>query len=166
MVFVRAKTIKGRRYAYLAKNSWKKGKVVQTTKKYLGPIITLPSPSSEPVDVELDPSLSNHTNITRCVISELLRHGFVLSPRSQNVLHRNNSLKVNLRTSTITYNDKPVVIEINGRYLYNRLLSSLLSFQESDDDSQPGSVLAKAFSDAGINIHPSTFVKLYQFIYT
>ena len=49
-MFVRAKTIKGKKYGYLVQNVWKKNKVSQKVKKYLGPIINLESNySSEPL---------------------------------------------------------------------------------------------------------------------
>ena len=38
-MFVRAKTIKNKKYGYLVENIWKNGKVKQKTKKYLGKIV-------------------------------------------------------------------------------------------------------------------------------
>jgi hypothetical protein len=40
-MFIRAKSVKGKKYAYLVENIWKKGKVKQVVKKYIGKIVSL-----------------------------------------------------------------------------------------------------------------------------
>ncbi|MCF7798738.1 hypothetical protein K9M74_02440 [Candidatus Woesearchaeota archaeon] len=161
-MFVRAKKVKEKQYAYLVENDWVKGKVKQKVKNYLGRIIQVP-PINELVIVSpIDFSLSKKDCIRQLITAEFLKRGFSLKG---NFLI-NEDIKISLNTGKITADKKNVVLLINERYLYYQLLDNLLDFfaPESEEDTK-GEKLATAFSDAGIAIASEHFIALYKKIY-
>lgn len=163
-MFVRAKNIKGNKYAYLVQNVWKKNKVSQKVKKYLGPIITINSDfNSLPKEAE-DYDWTKPTKlIFREIMADMfLRLGFEL----KNWRLIKEDLIVNLATCKITKDGKDVVLLINGRYLYGRDLCYLQNFFKTEEDEyNKGQKLAQTFSDLGIYVHPDVFIMLYKRIY-
>lgn len=163
-MFVRAKTIKGQKYAYLVKNVWKKGKVKQVTKKYLGRIIFLPdtNPSFSPISVDFSSSLKD------CMVSllknEFFSRGFSAHSRQNAVVFED--IIINFSTFKITNDGKNVVLFLNNRYFYPELIRDFVTFyQPESEDDVPGQRLAQAFSDAGVSISKENFVLLYKKIY-
>lgn len=163
-MFVRAKVIKGQKYAYLVKNVWKKGRVKQETKKYLGRILNIPDSDSsfDSFDVDFSSSLKD------CMISlikkEFFSRGFINHSRQKAIVF--NNIIINFSTQKIIKDDKNVVLFINKRYFYSGLLKNLLNFyQPESSEDVPGQKLAQLFSDAGISISKSDFVNLYKKIY-
>lgn len=161
MVFVRAKMVKGKKYAYLVQNVWKKGKVNQVVKKYMGKIITLPERKEVFVTIDFDLPLKKV--LQALVAQEFLARGFV---QTRGEVYIWEKVKVNLTKGIIKEEEKSVTLFLNGRYLYPRLLRDILDFfaPESDDDIK-GKKLAQAFSDAGISISQENFIALYKKIY-
>lgn len=163
-MFVRAKTIKGQKYGYLVKNVWKKGKVRQETKKYLGKIVLIPDPnySFTPLEVNFSSSLKDCMIIL--IKNEFYSRGFSNHTRQNAVVFEN--IIINFSSNKITCDDKNVVLFLNNRYFYSETLKALLNFYqpESEDDIK-GQHLAQAFSDAGISISKDDFVNLYKKIY-
>lgn len=161
-MFVRAKKVKGRFYAYLVSNEWKDNKVSQTVKRYLGPVRSLHEPADSDMFFSLDTSRSSRACLRDCIAQEFLIRDFV---RKKNKL-TDSLITIDLVEGTISEGSKKVVVFLNGRYLHDGLLRRLLSFNEPDSDSEtPGRPLAEAFSDAGIRIHPQVFVQLYRKLY-
>lgn len=161
-MFIRAKLVKGKKYAYIVENVWKKGKVKQIVKKYVGKIISLNEPSIS-IPITIDFSLKLKQIMQQIISIELLSRGFI---QGRGETYQWNDIKVNLSSGTIKQEDKSVVLFLNGRYLYGKLLRDLLDFfaPESKDDVK-GKKLAQAFSDAGINISQEIFIQLYKKIY-
>jgi len=167
-MFVRAKSIKGQKYAYLVNNKWVKGKVKQETKKYLGKIINLDELNKTFFDqtqnINIDFSLQLKEIMKEIIKKEFFKSGFKNHKR-QNAIFFENIL-INFSTFKIQENSTNVVLMINKRYFYSGLLRELINFYkpESSEDI-PGQKLAKTFSDAGINISKEDFVNLYKKIY-
>ena len=161
-MFVRAKTVKGKKYAYLVRNKWKKGKVKQEIVKYLGKIVEIPDPNTDFEFYEVDFS-KNKLSCFRDIISkEFLSRGFI---RKRNKLVYED-LIIDLVSGKIFQKDQAVVLLLNGRYFYRSILNSLLDFfQPESDEERKGERLAKAFSDAGIAVLKEDFVNLYRKIY-
>ncbi|MGE0793576.1 MAG: hypothetical protein AB7V77_05355 [Candidatus Woesearchaeota archaeon] len=163
-MFVRAKTIKDKKYAYLVENIWKKKKVCQKVKKYLGKIVILEdvylneAKSFEEYDWNLPTKL-----IIRDIISdEFERRGFL----RKNLKLIKDNLIINLSTCKIQEKNADVVLFLNGIYLYGKLLNQLENFNESElEDETKGLRLAKIFSDCGISINQQVFIHLYKKIY-
>ncbi len=161
-MFVRAKAVKNKQYAYLVENSWVKGRVRQKVKKYLGKILVLDDARDVDGLLEIDSSLSKKEYISQIICLEFFKRGFLLE---NNVLI-NDSINIFLLTGDITFQGKKVVLFMNGRYLYKDILESLLDFfQPEAKDDVKGKKLASAFSDAGISIAPEHFIALYKKIY-
>ena len=165
-MFVRAKTIKGQKYAYLVKNTWVKGKVKQTTKKYLGKIFDLNSffdPSVVRCEVDFSDSLENI--FRSLIVRELESFGFVFDGKRKLVHDSGLIVKLN-KKSTFIFSNKPIVLFFNNRYVYPKLFDLLLSFYEPEtDNDKRGEKLAFRLRDAGINISQEEFVSLYKKIY-
>jgi hypothetical protein len=161
-MFVRAKTIKGKKYAYLVKNQWKKGKVKQQVKKYLGPIISISEKTTTTNLIKIDFSEQSKECIRNIISNEFILRGFI---RKQARLLFDD-LIVSFATNKITKNNINCVLFINDRYLYGELLDDLQNFfaPESTED-RPGKKLAQTFSDAGIPISQEEFINLYKKIY-
>lgn len=164
MSFVRAKTVKGKKYAYLVENVWNKGKVKQQVKKYLGRIFILPEFNSSFTNfnyINFDHSLREC--MQNIVANALLPYGF--SQKGKQLFF--DSLCVNLSRFKIkTSEGKNAVLFLNNRYLYGGQLRSIIDFfaPEAEDDIK-GKRLAEVFSDAGITIQTDDFIQLYKKIY-
>jgi hypothetical protein len=163
-MFVRAKTIKGQKYGYLVKNNWKKGKVKQETKKYLGRIIPVLKPNNSFIPFKLDFSSSLKECMINLIKNEFCSRGFIKHSR-QNAIVFEDTI-INFSTNKIIKHKKNVVLFINNRYFYSDLLKELILFYnpESSEDVK-GQKLAQAFSDTGISIQKEDFVNLYKKAY-
>ncbi len=165
-MFVRAKKIKDSKYAYLVQNIWKGKKVSQKVKKYLGKIVFMDDDySSDFKNVEnYDWKLPLKLLFRELISEEFLRRGFI----KKNWSLIKGDLKINLSTGKITKNGVNVVLFINGRYLYDKLILNIQNFyqKDSDDEIEKGRFLAQLFSDAGINISKDVFIQLYKKIHT
>ncbi|MDD3175126.1 MAG: hypothetical protein PHU51_01460 [Candidatus Nanoarchaeia archaeon] len=161
-MFVRAKKIKDSKYAYLVQNSWKGKKVSQKVKKYLGKIVFMDDEyllNFKNVE-EYDWNLPLKLLFREIISNEFICRGFI---RKTWCLIKND-LQINLSTGKITQNGVSVVLFINGRYLYDKILLNIQNFyhKDSDDEIERGKTLAQLFSDAGINISKEVFIQLYK----
>lgn len=159
-MFIRAKKIKNNLYGYLVENKWKNGKVKQKVKKYVGKIIELDDSAknnSTTNSIEID--FSKHLNevLKDIVANEFLERGFV---RKNNILKKDD-IEINLSTSKIKEGEKQVVILMNGSYVYNKNLKTLLNLRPVEEETA-GLSIAKSFRDAGIEIDKDIFIKLYK----
>lgn len=161
-MFVRAKTIKGKKYAYLVKNQWKKGKVKQHVKKYLGPIIAVPDKLDSFDLIKINFDDSSKDCIRNIISNEFISRGFI---RKQARLIFDD-IVISFANNKITKNSSDCVLFINDRYLYKGNLDDLQNFfaPESTED-RPGKKLAQSFSDVGISITQEEFINLYKKIY-
>lgn len=161
-VFVRSKTIKGKKYAYLVKNTWKKGKVKQQVKKYLGPIVLIKNKLVDFQSLDIDFSKKTKLVMRDIISNEFSSFGF---KRKQARLIKDD-LIINFSTNKIFKGDSSCVLLINDRFFYGGVLDSFQNFfaPESSED-RPGKKLAQLFSDSGIPIDQQDFVNLYKKIY-
>jgi hypothetical protein len=161
-MFVRAKTIKGKKYGYLVENSWKKGKVKQQVKKYLGKIVDIPNLEEfEAVDVEFK---NRKQYISQIIFNDLIQRGFTHDAKKKELTF--DVITLSYFPFKVKENNKDVVLNLNKRYVYADLLNELCSFYEPESDSsRPGEKLARAFREAGIQIAKENFVTLYKELY-
>lgn len=161
-MFVRAKTIKGKKYAYLVKNQWKKGKVRQHVKKYLGPIISVPEKIDSASLIQIDFSEQSKDCIRNIISNEFISRGFI---RKQARLIFDDII-ISFSNNKITKGSSDCVLFVNDRYFYSGNLDDLQNFfaPESSED-RPGKKLAQAFSDAGIPVLQEDFISLYKKLY-
>lgn len=169
-IFVRAKTVKGKKYAYLVKNIWKKGKVKQITKKYLGKIIDLSQIDYIEQDTIIDFSQNNDLCMKQLIVNEFLSLGFIFDDKHtlrKGELKSKEEIIIKLTKKVkIIQNKKDVVLFFNKRYVYPKLIELLLHFYEPEsEEDKKGEKLAFRLRDAGINIAQEDFIKLYKKIY-
>jgi hypothetical protein len=161
MSFVRAKKIKGKKYAYLVENTWEKKKVKQKVKEYLGRIIECKQIKEN--SVFLDFEKKPQEIIFDLIKRDLLRLGFAQVEEKIFILEE---VTVDCNTYNILKKNKPCVLEINHQYLYKNNLSQLCNYHEPETtDSQPGKKLAKLLMSSGIEISPEEFIQLYKKLY-
>ncbi|MBW2969355.1 hypothetical protein KY314_04570 [Candidatus Woesearchaeota archaeon] len=155
MGFIRAKTIKGKEYAYLVSNTWTNQGSRQNVKCYLGRIIKLQKKQETTPDI----TNSEYTEaITSLITQELINHGF-----NEKLSH--NNTKVDLKNRKIINNNKNTVIEINEGYMCTYTLNKLMTLKLTGYEEQAGTQLATALLEAGLKINKEIFVQLFEKIY-
>lgn len=164
-MFVRAKTVKGKKYAYLVHNKWVGGKVKQQTKKYLGKIIVLPDEEKKFSSIVLEEHASPKDCIHSLILHEFKSRSFSFD-KVKNVLQKDD-IVIDLKRGAIHQNGKNVVLFLNGSYVYGSVLYDLLDFfQPESKEDVKGKRLAVAFRNSGIFISSENFISLYKKLYS
>jgi len=153
-VFVRVKTISGKSYAYLVENTWKRGKVRQKVKKYLGPVVKLEQQNdtsfAEWKNEEL-PTYVAQTSVKR-IMQDLL--AWTLSRHEHNdTLH--------ISDGSVKRRGRDIVLHLHDGYWHKQAMNKLLYFKPTPED-RPGELLAEAFANAGIPVEKELFILLYR----
>ena len=143
-MFIRTKIIKERPYAYLVENVWRHGRSVQRVRKYLGPVRSVPVAPLPVIPEDIEPS-------------RLLRHVI-----DAELLHAPEEIVVHIAKKSVFFRDKPVVLALNGGYLCNYTLATLVRARHAKNEERPGTALATAFSDAGLRIPQDAFITFYR----
>ncbi|MEM4267850.1 MAG: hypothetical protein QXK37_03370 [Candidatus Woesearchaeota archaeon] len=166
-MFIRVKVVKGKKYAYLVKNTWKHGSARQKVSKYLGKVHTLLQVKNIDFETFVEKPIEEYLQasprkiILDLVARELINHGF---EKRRGVWIR-ESLEINLYSVSFKENRKPFVLHINGDYLCPYTLRKLLNFKSSNDEVSVGKELAKAFISAGIAVPENIFIEVFQKVY-
>ena len=161
-MFFRIKKIKGREYAYIVHNKWRKKGSRQKVKGYLGRIYR--------------PELKNNIGfIEHLKISDI--NGYIeKNSRSRIVkdlvewevfkhsIDRKNFL-IDLENMKIENDGKKVVLLVNDGFLCSITLKNLLQFEAQGDEQEEGYKLARSFVEAGIKIPQEVFVGLFSKLY-
>lgn len=161
-MFIRIKTRKNGKYAYLVKNKWLKTKKYpkQEVVKYLGKVITPKKYSKTILNID---NLTFKEAIIHLLKTELTNHKF----KEKNNIFIQKDILIDLKTKTITKNLKPISLELNEGFLNNYTLKELLNFKYKT--KQPpltqGHTLANLLISAGIKLSPSKFLKLFKKIH-
>ena len=169
-MFVRIKKIKGKDYAYLVSNSWKKRKKGSRQKvtKYLGKIKKLERINNKSLQEFLkienfeDYLKFNTKKITLDLIRlELHNHNFKETKRDIWLL--DDSL-VDLRNKKVTIKEskKQICLELNNNFLCSYTLRKLIDFKLNSGLTklQIGKQLANYFEAAGILVPKELFVEI------
>ncbi|MFH1505381.1 MAG: hypothetical protein ABIE94_00110 [archaeon] len=166
-MFVRTKEIKGKKYAYLVRNKWVDGKVKQQVKKYLGKVYS-PERADETHFYEHYPSYGKRDppEVIRDIVRlELVNHGFAIL--DDKTLSKADVIVDVAKCKVRTKNGKNAVLSWNDSFLHNSNFKKLVNFkiEKDEEEDTPGTRLAEAFSEAGINVDKEIFVQLYKNIY-
>ena len=147
-MFIRIKKIKAKPYAYLVQSKWNKKtkKKRQKVKKYLGPLITLPY-KEKPKHI---------SSITQAIQRELHNLNFIQTSKH---IFKHKNITINLKTNKVTKN-KPIAIKCNDGYICNHTLKELQNTHKKQE-TKPGQNLAKALTNAGINLTQEEFIDIY-----
>ena len=164
-MFIRIKKIKGKQYAYLVTNTWKKRKQAsrQKTLKYLGRVIKVEKKENHQTDPGIELFLNKPpADIIRSLVEkELTVHGFI----PNNHRWTKEGIKIDLRKKEVKdQNNKDICLEMNHNFFCEYTLKKLLIFspKEGLTQLQIGKELAVALEATGIPINKELFVLLFQ----
>jgi hypothetical protein len=170
MAFIRTKKIKGKEYAYIVENSWRKRgkKVKQKTKKYLGRVYRF-----DRVNImdffeyyNIDDTnyyLNNKTKediIIDLIKLELYNHGF--KDKSNSWQKENITFDLKNRKA---YNNKnkSIALAFNEGFLTDHAIKKILNFRA--EVQEDGYDLAKLFVEAGIAVPKEIFVGYFRKVF-
>lgn len=173
-MFLREKRVKNKKYLYAVENCWKKGKVRQRVKKYLGRVEELPVKRSigferfveDKKGQELYVFLDNNdadTIIYALVEWVLYRKGFLI----RKGFAEKGKLRANLkrRMKILCKNKGVFCIKCKEGYLNNLSINMLLNAgpgQEGDIDKKEEAFrFARMFVEGGIKVPKEVFVDLF-----
>lgn len=149
MAFVRIKKVKGKEYAYLVENKWKKGKVQQKTKKYLG--------RAKKYETTKIADFLGANPLASLVANALTNAGF-----DEKLKHE--EVKIDLQKKKVKKGRSEAAIILNEGILSSHTLQALLNY-EATEEEKPGMKLAKALGDAGVDLSNECFIKLYKVLH-
>ena len=157
MSFVRAKKIKGNRYAYLVENTWQGKGSRQHVKAYLGKVLTPEAGTASSAPDISDKSFED--SVLTLAAWTLSNHGFA----NGDGLHVREEVSVDLSLKSVKRKTKDAVLELNEGFLCSHTLNQLLDFVgEGTREEEVGQRLAAALLEAGISVPHETFVELFK----
>lgn len=157
MVFVRIKTIKGHRYAYLVENYWTGTSSRQKVSEYLGKVLEFPMKQSAPA-----PDMSG--DYASCVDELIAWHLIQMGFRRKDHLMIKGKLAYNLNTQEFSESEERAqcVIKANDGYLFKKNAKELKTFLAAGTDQQAGLELAKRVVNCGLDLPKELFVALFE----
>jgi len=172
MAFIRLKKIKGNKYAYIVENTWKKGRVKQHVKKYIGRVHKFSRQrfGSEEEELEdflkfVDNSLEEYlakndakTIMLDTVRWELKNHGFVVIDDEW----RKDNLIFSEKKTAVLGNKTDAAFAFNEGMLNTFMLKKLLRFEYKGNEEEIGYKMAKDFVELGIKVPKQIFIGLYE----
>lgn len=172
-MFIRAKKVKGKEYAYLVKNEWTANGSRQKVAKYLGSLHRHEKKYEKSNAQELFQE-SFQNSLLAFARNELLNHGFCCS-NCGNLFEKdskNGNLKIDLQNKTVFCGGKPAAIKLNDGNLCSHTLAELFAVKKSGQiesagqnipqSGQSGAALANALESAGIKVSAEQFIKLFE----
>ena len=176
MVFIRIKKVKGKEYAYIVQNEWKKtaksvGALQVNNRKtgsrqkvigYLGRAYRFKLDNNisflEYMKIEnfdTYPGCKDNRSIFNDLIEwELLKFGV-----------NRQEYAIDLNYTTIHKNKRGAVLLVNDGFMCGCTLKKLIEFKPVGDEQADGYQFAKAFVEAGINVPHEVFVALFGKLY-
>ncbi|MBU2639436.1 MAG: hypothetical protein KKG75_01875 [Nanoarchaeota archaeon] len=154
-MYIRIKTHKNQRYAYLVQTKRYKRSPYpkQKTIAYLGRVITPKKTQNIHFKEHINNNLKDYLKDkkTKDIFLDLI-----------NLELKNHTLKINLED--ISEDSKPIVYEINEGFLCNYTIKKLLNFKlpiQTPEKDAPID-LAKTILEAGIKISPNLFIQIFK----
>lgn len=161
-MFFRIKKVKGKEYAYLVHNKWRKKGPRQKVKEYLGrvhrfnlknEISFLEHLKIESLNEYIEKNSRNRI-IKDLVEWEIFKHDI-----------DGKEFSVDLNEQNIQKDKSNVVLMINEGFLCNLTLKNLLQFKAEGDEQEDGYRLARSFVEAGIKVPREVFVGVFSKLY-
>ena len=158
MAFFRIKKIKGKEYAYVVENEWKRKGSRQKVKGYLGRIYRFNLNKDigflEFKNIESAENYINENDFKKIISDlvewELFRHEI-----------DKNKFAIDLNGMNVMQNGRNVVLLINDGFICNLTLKNIFEFKSEGDESNDGSRLARVFVESGIKIPQDFFISLF-----
>jgi len=161
-MFFRIKKIKGKEYAYVVENEWKRKSSRQKVKAYIGRIYRFKLVKG--IDFFKYSNINNIQSyventdknkiINDLVEWELFKSGII-----------KDDYRIDFENKKIQKNNKNVALLINDGFLCGLTLKNLLEFKPEGDEQNDGYRLARAFVEAGVKIPQEVFVGLFGKLY-
>lgn len=162
MVFFRIKKIKGKEYAYIVENEWKRRGSRQKVKGYIGRVHRFELKNN--VDFLKYFKIENvqnyiENNEKNKIVNDLIEwETFKFSINKQEFL-------IDLNNAKLQKNKRNAALLINEGFMCNLTLKSLLEFKPEGDEQGDGYRLARAFVEAGIKVPQDIFIGLFSKLY-
>jgi len=157
MAFVRIKTIKGHKYAYLVENHWTGTSSRQKVSEYLGKVLDLPAKQSAPA-----PDMSG--DFKNCVDEligwHLAQRGF--RRKDHEISKGKLSFNLNKQAFFEDGREASCVIKANDGYLCKKTVADLKAYVATGTDQEAGLDLAKAVVNCGLDLPKELFVALFE----
>ena len=162
MTFFRVKKIKGKDYAYLVENEWKRKGSRQKVKGYLGRAYRL--------------SQANNTNFYEFINNKDIEK-YVQGNDADKIIKdliewellnfsvNRNEFIIDLCNKTLQKHKKNSVLVMNEGFMCSLTLSNLLEFKPEDHEDSDGYSFARAFVEAGIRVPQDVFIGLFAKLY-
>src|SRR3989338_10590441 len=157
-MFVRAKKIKGRMYAYSVKNTWTEKGPRQKVNAYLGKVVKLEAANSTNFNLDIENS-RNEDIFKELAKMELMKLGF----KENGDLLENESFFFDTNKMSLSEKkgrQKEVVLELNEGFLCNVTLNELMNYKPENDND--GAKLANLLLASGIRVDEGLFVRLFN----
>ena len=164
-MFIRAKKIKGKDYAYLVRNKWTRKGARQKVSQYLGRM------HSFPVEKEVDfftflaqnPEEYMEKNQFPAILNDLIRwelakHGFIETDGEW----KKGGIAIQVKYDDIIEKGKSLVLKLNEGFLCGYTLMRLRRYNPAGELEDIGYDLAERFVLAGIAIPKELFVAVFE----
>lgn len=163
MVFLRIKRIKGKEYAYLVENEWKRKSSRQQVKDYLGRVYRFDLRN----DIDFSQFIKSgdikdyiSKNGKNKVIKDLIEWEFFKFSINK------QEFSLDLDNKKFQKGNKNIVIFVNDGFMCSYTLRNLIEFMPEGDEELDGFRFAKAFVDAGVKVPRDVFVELCQKLFS
>lgn len=164
-MFIRVKTISGKKYAYLCESVWRDQKNQQVVKQYLGKIFDAGETPAISAVVEIN---KEHL-LTQLLSQTLGAAGFSKNNEKEFVWSREidgQILHVNEQSFAVkNEKDKEIIIKVNDGYICSQTLLSLHKILQEPSTDQ-GQELARSFVDCGFRLEPELFVTIFTRLFS
>ncbi|MEK6961524.1 MAG: hypothetical protein AABX47_10235 [Nanoarchaeota archaeon] len=157
MAFIRIKTIKGHKYAYLVENHWTGTSSRQKVSEYLGKVFDLPAKQSAPAP---DMSGDFKSCADELIAWHLAQRGF--RRKDQQLVKGKLAFDLNKQTFFDDGDEATCVIKANDGYLCKKTVADLKSYVATGTDQEAGLDLAKSVVNCGLDLPKELFVALFE----
>ena len=156
MAFFRVKKIKGKEYAYIVENKWKKGRSRQKVKGYMGRVYRFNLVNnvefSQFKNIE-DVQEYVKNNDKKKIINDMVEWELFKFGIKENFL---------VNDAKVQKGNKNVDFFINDGFMCNYTLKNIIEFKSEGDEQSDGYRLARAFVEAGIKVPQEVFVGVFS----
>ncbi|MBR9700035.1 hypothetical protein GOV09_06255 [Candidatus Woesearchaeota archaeon] len=162
------KKIKGKEYAYLVENTWKKRKKAarQKVSKYLGKVVRFDKVKDSDFFSFVGKKPEEYKNTKEGMLKDLIRYELLLRGFSEEgMLLKKDTLIFDLNQKRFIDKgkEKKLVIEMNEGFLCKHTLRKVLSFRSfEEDEREKGIKLAKILLETGLKVPQEIFISFFE----
>ena len=158
MAFFRIKKIKGKEYAYVVENEWKRKGSRQKVKGYIGRVYKFNLVNNiDFLQYHKIEDIQNYVenNDKNKIINDLIEWElFKFDIKKEEI-------SIDLSNAKVQKNKKDVALLINDGFICSHTLKKLIELKSEGDEQLDGYNLARAFVEAGIKVPQEIFIVLF-----